>query len=120
MYSLYLIIVVLGVFFNPASSTPAHQSCSVLRSPDAPAGSAQRPPALRGENWRGSVWGMGKARPVCRALVGGVWFSVSGWTKWCAPRQVDSEIIYILRMKILPAYHMVLGAMQPVDGHGLP
>ena len=41
-------------------------------------------------------------------------------TKWCAPRQVDSEIIYILRMKILPAYHMVLGAMQPVDGHGLP
>ena len=39
---------------------------------------------------------------------------------WCAPRQVDSEIIYILRMKILPAYHMVLGAMQPVDGHGLP
>ena len=42
------------------------------------------------------------------------------WTKWCAPRQVDSEIIYILRMKILPAYHMVLGAMQPVDGHGLP
>lgn len=81
MYSLYLIIVVLGVFFNPASSTPAHQSCSVLRSPDAPAGSAQRPPALRGENWRGSVWGMGKARPVCRALVGGVWFSVSGWTK---------------------------------------
>ena len=42
------------------------------------------------------------------------------WTPWCAPRQVDSEIIYILRMKILPAYHMVLGAMQPVDGHGLP
>ena len=42
------------------------------------------------------------------------------WTLWCAPRQVDSEIIYILRMKILPAYHMVLGAMQPVDGHGLP
>ena len=41
-------------------------------------------------------------------------------TKWCAPRQVDSEIIYILRMKILPAYHMVLGAMQPADGHGLP
>ena len=41
-------------------------------------------------------------------------------TKWCAPRQVDSEIIYILRMKIHPAYHMVLGAMQPVDGHGLP
>ena len=41
-------------------------------------------------------------------------------TDWCAPRQVDSEIIYILRMKILPAYHMVLGAMQPVDGHGLP
>ena len=41
-------------------------------------------------------------------------------TLWCAPRQVDSEIIYILRMKILPAYHMVLGAMQPVDGHGLP
>lgn len=41
-------------------------------------------------------------------------------TNWCAPRQVDSEIIYILRMKILPAYHMVLGAMQPVDGHGLP
>ena len=40
--------------------------------------------------------------------------------QWCAPRQVDSEIIYILRMKILPAYHMVLGAMQPVDGHGLP
>ena len=39
---------------------------------------------------------------------------------WCAPRQVDSEIIYILRMKILPAYHMVLGAMQPADGHGLP
>ena len=27
------------------------------------------------------VLGMGKARPVCRALVGGVWFSVSGWTK---------------------------------------
>ncbi len=26
----------------------------------------------------------------------------------------------LLRMKILPAYHMVLGAMQPVDGHGLP
>ena len=42
------------------------------------------------------------------------------WMLWCAPRQVDSEIIYILRMKILPAYHMVLGAMQPVDGHGLP
>ena len=41
-------------------------------------------------------------------------------SNWCAPRQVDSEIIYILRMKILPAYHMVLGAMQPVDGHGLP
>lgn len=28
-----------------------------------------------------SFWGMGKARPVCRALVGGVRFSVSGWTK---------------------------------------
>ena len=28
-----------------------------------------------------SVLGMGKARPVCRALVGGVRFSVSGWTK---------------------------------------
>lgn len=28
-----------------------------------------------------SFWGMGKARPVCRALIGGVRFSVSGWTK---------------------------------------
>lgn len=28
-----------------------------------------------------SVLGMGKARPVCRALVGGVRFSVSDWTK---------------------------------------
>nr|WP_288233439.1 DUF1266 domain-containing protein [uncultured Anaerostipes sp.] len=28
-----------------------------------------------------SVLGMRKARPVCRALVGGVRFSVSGWTK---------------------------------------
>ena len=27
-----------------------------------------------------SVLGMEKAQPVCRALVGGVWFSVSGWT----------------------------------------
>ena len=25
---------------------------------------------------------MGKARLAGRALVGGVWFSVSGWTKW--------------------------------------
>lgn len=41
-------------------------------------------------------------------------------TDWCAPRQVDSEIIYILRMKVLPAHHMVLGAMQPADSHGLP
>ena len=29
-----------------------------------------------------SVLGMRKARPVCRALVGGVQFSVSGWTKY--------------------------------------
>lgn len=28
-----------------------------------------------------SVLGMGKARPAGHALVGGVWFFVSGWTK---------------------------------------
>lgn len=42
------------------------------------------------------------------------------WTLWCAPRQVDSEIIYILRMKILPAHHMALAAMRPAVGHGPP
>ena len=58
--------------------------------------------------------------PICRGTVLAVPRHFCFGTFWCAPRQVDSEIIYILRMKILPAYHMVLGAMQPVDGHGLP
>ena len=59
---------------HPQSSSrkPRLQVC-VLR-PSATASSA------RGNRW-GSVLGMGKARPVCRALVGGVRFSVSGWTK---------------------------------------
>ena len=34
------IIAFRRVFFNPASSAPAHKSGSLLRSPDAPAGSA--------------------------------------------------------------------------------
>ena len=32
------------IFFNPASSAPAHKSCSALQFPDAPAGSVRRPP----------------------------------------------------------------------------
>ena len=86
---LYLIIVVPGLFFNPVFAEQAHKSCSALQSPDAPAGSAQqspapaRPacrsvccapaprPAPRGVIGRGSVLGMGKARPAGRALVGG-------------------------------------------------
>ena len=34
-----------------------------------------------GNRW-GPVLGMGKARPVGRALVSSVWLSVSGWTKF--------------------------------------
>ena len=32
------------ISFNPASSAPAHKSCSALRSPSAPAGSVRHPP----------------------------------------------------------------------------
>ena len=44
------------------------------------------------------------------------------WTKWCAPRQVDREIIYTLRMKFLPTNHteQVQVFMRPVGSHGPP
>ena len=73
--SLYLIIVVLGVFFNPASSAPAHTSYSALRSPDAPAGSAQRPPVPASPACR-SICCAPAPRPALRGEIGGVPFWV--------------------------------------------
>ncbi len=37
----------------------------------------------------------------------------------CTPSSGQRNNLH-LRMKILPAHHMVLGTMQPADGHGLP
>ena len=50
-----------------------------------------------------SFWGMGKARPVCRALVGGVRFSVSGWTK-CPEVGAVSYTHLSLQARIYGAY----------------
>ena len=43
-------------------------------------------------------------------------------TKWCAPRQVDREIIYTLRMKFLPTNHteQIQVFMRPAGSHGPP
>lgn len=43
-------------------------------------------------------------------------------TEWCAPRQVDREIIYTLRMKFLPTNHteQIQVFMRPAGSHGPP
>lgn len=48
-----------------------------------------------------SVLGMRKARPVCRALVGGVRFSVSGWTKCPEVGTAECGYFFILWMYLL-------------------
>ena len=48
--------------------------------------------------------------------------SVRFGTFWCAPRQVDREIIYTLRMKFLPTNHteQIQVFMRPAGSHGPP
>ena len=93
------------IFFNPASSAPAHKSCSALRSPGAPAGLVRRPPV--------------PARPACRSA-------------YCAPaprpapqREIGGVQFWVWESRGLSAapwwvvFSFPLPAGQSVQGRGL-
>ena len=84
---LHSIIACRRIFFNPAFSAPAHKSGSAPRSPDVPAGSAQRHPVPARPACR-SICCAPAPRPALRGEIGGVPFWV--WERrgllaapWC-------------------------------------
>ncbi len=88
------------IFFNPASSAPAHKSCSALQFPDAPAGSVRRPPAPARPACR-SAYCAPAPRPAPQREIGGVQFWV--WERrglsaapWCdvAIFDLDTKLFF--------------------------
>ena len=97
---LLFIIPCRRIFFNPASSAPAHKSCSALQFPDAPAGSVRRPPAPARPACR-SAYCAPAPRPAPQREIGGVQFWV--WERrglsaapWCdvAIFDLDTKLFF--------------------------